>query len=201
LLAPVVFVGTFLVEGWLRPGYDPRSMFVSELAIGPRGWVQDVNFFVSGALFLLFAWAMAAGLHEGKASRAGPILLTIIGIGLFASAFFVTDPSTTPRDEVTVSGRIHSLFGALVFALSPVSCFVFLRRFLADPMWRSLWPWTLAAGVITTVAVVLMAVGPAQPPAPPNAFNAWQGAIQRTFLITYMVWVFLVALRLRNRSA
>ena len=37
ITTPVLFVAVFLVEGWLRPGYQPLSMFVSELSLGPRG--------------------------------------------------------------------------------------------------------------------------------------------------------------------
>lgn len=199
MLGSAFFVGVFTVEGWLRPGYDPLRTYVSDLAIGPRGWIQVVSFFVLGALILLFARGVAAEFPEGKASRAGPVLLGIIGVGLFVSGLFVTDPTGTPRDQVSLVGRLHNLFGAVVFSLSPVSCCVFFRRFHADHSWRALAWWTLAAGAITTSSVILMAVGPAQPPAAPNAFNNWVGAIQRTVLVTYLAWLFTFALRLHWR--
>jgi hypothetical protein len=60
------------------------------------------------------------------------------------------------------------VFGTLVFALSPVSCFVFLRRFRAEPAWRP----TIAAGMTTAAAVLFMAVAATRPPEAPNAFNA-----------------------------
>ena len=163
------------------------------------GWIQVVNFIVFGVLFLVFARGVAAEFQDGKASRFGPILLTIIGISLLASGPFVMDQVTTPPDQMSWHGKLHmNLFGALVFSLSPVSCFVFLRRFREDPKWRSLRWWTLAAGAITTAVVIVMAVGPAQPPAAPNAFNEWRGLIQRTFLVTYLIWIFTFAFCLRR---
>jgi hypothetical protein len=202
MIGPTLFVAIFTLEGWLRPGYHPLGMFVSELALGPRGWIQVVNFVVFGILFLVFARGVDAEFHDGKASRIGPILLTIIGISFLVSGIFVMDPVATPPDQMTLHGKLHVFFGALVFSLSPVSCFVFLRRFHTgdDPKWRSLQWWTLAAGTIIAAAVVLMSVGPTKPPAPPNAFNQCIGLIQRTALVTYLSWQFTFAMRLRKRS-
>ena len=199
MVGPALFVAVFTVEGWLRPGYDARTMYVSELALGPRGWVQAANFVVCGVLLLVFAQGLAAEFRRGVASRAGPLLLALIGVGLLASGFVTMDPANTPRDQLSLSGRLHNAFGALVFTLMPVTCFVFLRRFRQDPRWRSLRWWTLAAGAITAAAVVLMSVGPTQPPAAPNAFNAWIGVIQRTILVTYFAWQFTFALALHRR--
>jgi len=46
-------------------------MYVSELSLGPRGWIQIVNFVVFGLLFLFFARGVAAEFRQGKASKAG----------------------------------------------------------------------------------------------------------------------------------
>lgn len=193
MVGPALFVTVFMLEGWLRAGYDPRSMFVSELALGPRGWIQAANFFTLGALLLVFASGVAAEFRDGKASKAGPILLAIIGTSFFASGYFTMDPAATPADQLSPFGRLHNLFGALVFSLSPVSTFVFLRRFRQDPRWRSLRLWTLAAGTIAAALVIVMSVGPTKPPMAPNAFNEWIGVVQRTILVAYLCWVFAFA--------
>jgi hypothetical protein len=200
MIGPTLFVAIFTLEGWLRPGYDPLGMFVSELSLGPRGWIQIVNFVVFGVLFFVFTRGVAAEFQEGKASRAGPILLTIIAISFLVSGPFVMDPVTIPPDQMSWHGKLHSFFGALVFSLSPVSCFVFLHRFREDPKWRSLQWWTLAAGTIIAASVVVMSIGPTQPPAAPNVFNEWVGVIQRTAIVTYLSWLFTFALGLRRRS-
>jgi Protein of unknown function (DUF998) len=178
------------------------EMFVSELSLGPRGWIQIVNFVITGALLLLFARGVAAQFRDGKASRAGPILLTIIGIGFLASGPFVMDPPSTPADQMSWHSRLHwKLFGALVFALSPVSCFVFLYRFRTDPAWRPLRWLTITAGITTAWAVLFLGIAPTRPPEAPNAFNAWNGAVQRVFVITYLAWIFMFARRLGSLQA
>ena len=45
-----VFTATFLAEGAVRDGYRPLRHPVSSLALGPRGWIQTVNFAVTGVL-------------------------------------------------------------------------------------------------------------------------------------------------------
>jgi hypothetical protein len=137
MIGSVIFAAIFTLEGCLRPGYNPLGMFVSELSLGPRGWIQIVNFIV---------------------------------------------------------------FGALVFSLSPVSCFVFFHLFRKDTKWRSLQWWTLTAGVIIAVSVVLMKVGQAQLLEVPNVLGEWIGVIQRAALITYLSWIFTFALGLFRRS-
>ena len=55
ILGPTLFVVTFTVEGCLRPGYASARMFVSALSLGPRGWIQVLNFVVVGLSFLALA--------------------------------------------------------------------------------------------------------------------------------------------------
>ena len=199
MLGSALFVTVFTLEGWLRSGYDARSTFISELSIGPRGWVQIINFVILGALFLVFTWGVAAEFREGKASKAGPILLAIIGFSFLVSGPLVTDLAATPRDQMSLHGILHGIFGALVFSLSPVSCFVFWRRFREDPQWQHLQGWTLAAGIITTAAVVLLSAA-TKTQVIPNAFTPWNGLIQRMVIIPYMIWIFIFASALCRRK-
>jgi Protein of unknown function (DUF998) len=135
MAAPVVFVAVFTIDGWRRDDYDPVGMFVSELSLGAYGWVQIVNFLVTGALVVVFGHGLSSRSSSAPISRAGVVLVQIIGIGLVASGPFTTDPSTL-FGQVSVHGIVHGVFGAVVFSLAPISCFVFYRRFRSDPAWR-----------------------------------------------------------------
>src|ERR1019366_5827171 len=189
IAGPTLFVTVFTIEGWLRPGYRPASMFISALSLGPRGWIQMANFVVVGLAFLLFARGVATEFKEGRAARLGSTLLTIIGCCFVLSGPFVMDPITVPAAEMSLHSKLHYAFGALAVTLGPVSCFPFALRFRHDRKWRSFLWWTLAVGTIMTAAVVLLSVGPTRAPAPPNAYNAWAGVIQRMIVIPYMAWV------------
>jgi hypothetical protein len=198
MIGSALFVAVFMVEGWLRPGYNWLSTFISELSIGPRSWIQILNFIILGTLFLVFTWGVAAEFREGKASKWGPILLAVIGFSFLVSGPLVTDVASTPRDQMSIHGIFHGIFGALVFSLSPISCFVFWRRFREDPNWKHLQAWTLTAGIITTAAVILLSASTKQA-IQPNTFTPWNGLIQRMVIVPYLIWIFTFAFALRNK--
>ena len=194
MIGPALFTLVFTLEGLLRPGYDSVQMYVSELSIGLRGWIQIVNFMVLGLCLMVFAAGVSKAFPAGKASRAGPILLMIVAVCYFVSGPLVTDPASMFDNQQTAQGLLHGIFGALVFALSPVCCFVFWRRFRIDADGGRLRLLSLLAGVIMMAVVVLMKT--AQPLNSP--LNPWAGLIQRCSLVTFYVWVFAFSIKLRN---
>jgi hypothetical protein len=197
MIGPILFVAIFTLEGWFRPGYKPLGMYVSALSLGPRGWIQIVNFVVFGVLLLVFTRGVAGEFQNGKASRGGPILLAIIASGYLASGPFVMDPTGTPLNQISIHGTLHGILGGIVFLLMPISCFVFLRRFRVAPKWHSLQGWTLGLGTIIALAVVLLTIS-TKLPAVQNVFIEWIGLIQRAAIVPFMIWVFIFALELRR---
>jgi hypothetical protein len=194
IIAPILFVTIFTIEGWLRSGYEPASMFISELSLGPWGWIQIVNFLITGTLIFLFGRGLTAQLGGGKAAKFGPIALQIIGLSLVASGPFVTDPSVI-FDQHSVHGAIHGIFGALVFSFAPISCFIFFRRFRNNPSWQQFAWWTLAVGTLLVVGIGFLKASQF----PENSLFAWKGVVQRTILVSYMTWLLTFALRLFKR--
>ena len=199
MIAPILFVSVFMLEGWLRPGYQPLSTFVSALSLGPRGWIQMANFMVFGGLFLVFTRAVAAEFETGKASRGGLILLTIIATCYLLSGPFVMDPTGTPLSQATVHGTLHGIFGAIVFTLMPISCFVYFRRFHSDPRWNSIQWWTFGLGTLSAVGVILLTAA-TKIPGQNNLFTPWLGLIQRTAIVPFMLWLFIFALGMHKRT-
>ncbi len=192
MIGPVLFVTVFTVEGWLRPGYHALSMYVSALSLGPRGWIQIINFIVFGISLLVFSRGVAVEFPSGKASRGGVTLLTIIAFCYLLSGPFVMDPANTPRNQMTVHGTIHGILGAIAFLLMPISCFVFLRRFHTEPKWQFLQIWTLALGTISSIAVLTLSVVSKLPDLQ-NTFSGWFGLIQRFIIVPFMIWIFIFA--------
>ena len=198
-MAPVLFVATFTIEGLIRPGYDPLSMYVSALSFGPEGWIQILNFIVFGVLLLIFASSVAAAFREGKASKTGALLLRMIAVCILFSGPFVMDPMGTLPSAMTLHGIIHGALGGIAFTLMPISCFVFWRRFREDPKWLPLQQWSWAAGVIVAAAVVFLTIA-TKIPAAHDAFAPWFGLIQRMVIVPYMVWLFVFALGFYERN-
>jgi hypothetical protein len=198
-IGSALFVSTFTIEGLLRPGYDLLSTFVSALSLGPRGWIQIINFLVFGLLLFVFTRRIADEFRSGKASKGGLVLLTIIAVCYFFSGPFVMDPTGTTLSQSTVHGTIHGLLGAIVFMLMPISCFVYLRRFWNDPKWKSMKWWTLVLGIFSSIGTILLTITSKSPHLAAQ-FNPWFGLIQRTSIVPFMVWLFVFTLNfLRKR--
>jgi hypothetical protein len=192
ITGPALFVAGFLLEGWIRPGYNPSAEYVSALSLGERGWIQIVNFLIFGILLFVFSRAVAAEFTSGKASRWGIILLTIIAICYFFSGLFIMDPANTPLAEATFHGTLHGILGAIVFLLMPIAIFVFWRRFHSDPKWRFLQGWTLVLGTICAAVDIYFSII-SKIPNLMTAQNPWIGLIQRGVIIPFMIWIFVFA--------
>ena len=197
VVGSMLFLAVFTVEGFLRPGYDATSMYISALSMGPRGWVQIANFIVFGLAMLLFARGVAA--EFGKTARIGVALLAIIGISFVASGPMVMDPVTVPWSSMSLHSQLHYLFGAVVFSLAPVSCLVFFSRFGKDPKRQALRWLSLILGLVMIAGIVLLKT--AMLPGPPNGLHPWLGAIQRATLIPFLVWVFAFGLSMLGGQA
>jgi hypothetical membrane protein len=198
-IGPSLFVLVFLIEGWLRPGYDPAADYVSALSLGARGWVQVTSFMIVGVCLLLFTAAVSREFLQGAALRGGPLLLTSIGVGLLLSGPFVMDPAGTPPAAMSWHGLIHGVLGAIVFVLMPIVCFVYLKRFGRDARWRGLWPATLVLGTITAVADLVFTLA-TKVPALVTLTTPWAGILQRLVLIPFMAWVAVFASGLIRRT-
>ncbi len=87
-VAAFAFVVTFLADGATRPDYRPRYHTVSALALGPRGWLQTVNFLVVGTTVVV------AGLGVGRTGGGvlAPLALGAFGVFIVLAGAFRMDP-------------------------------------------------------------------------------------------------------------
>lgn len=194
MLGPLLFTLSFTIHGMLLPGYDPVRRYISELSIGRHGWIQIVSFIFLGVALLLFTPALKAAFPSGKASRSAPVIFRIIAVCYFLSGPFVTDEMAMFDNQQTLHGVLHGIFGAVVFSLSAVSCFVLWYRFRGDDGWKSLSAYTLTTGIAMAILIGLMKAGQLKA----GLLNDWAGAVQRCCLILFYVWVFILAYRLRK---
>jgi len=191
MVAGPLFVGAFLVEGALRPEYDPLRHPVSSLSLGPGGWTQRLNFLVTGGLYVAGAIGLWRARHQpGLATRAGPILLSTIGLGLMGAGVFASDPINgfppgTPDAPVsTTVGRLHDLFSSPVFLCLPAAAIVYARA-AARAGDR---PWVLGSVGVAVAqfgTFVAAGFGFSQHPALINV----GGAFQRASLIVGFGWL------------
>src|SRR5262249_21745584 len=161
IAGPLLFVAVFTIEGWLRPDYDARRMYLSELALGPRGLVQIANLVTAGVLTILFARGVAT---EFPAARGGVRAVYLVGIGFVGGGVFVMDPLATSFGERHWHGILHGVFGVLIIYGVSIAPLRFAREFRRDPCWRPFVPWSIAAAPATLLLAVAPPLVGALPP-------------------------------------
>jgi hypothetical membrane protein len=191
-VGPLLFFAVATVEGSIRAGYDPIAQPISALALGPRGWIQELNFALLAASFLSLAVVWRTSLRGDRASVAGPGLFVLLTIGVMLAGIFPMDARGAPP---TLVGRLHTAGGFLVFPWIPVVLLVLARRFRRDPGWRPFFGYTLATGLfcLATLTFFLLFVGP--PGSSPRIATGLAGLVQRLLLLPFFAWTALSSRR------
>jgi hypothetical membrane protein len=196
IVGPLAFIAVFLLEGFTRPGYSQWRHYVSQLATGPGGWMQVVNFVVCGSLVFLFAIALRKAIKGTRGAIGGPVLIGVFGIDLIVAGVFSTDPALGyPIGAVqvhTAHGMIHGLAGLVAFTSLPAAAFVMAWHFGAQLGGRR---WTLYSAAIGALIIVMFIAmtttsaldGVGRWP------NAPTGLLQRIAIIGGWTWIAMVA--------
>jgi len=189
VIGPLLFVAIFLVEGLTRPDYDPFRSMVSELSLSDWGWQQIANFLMCGTLMLAFCF----GLRRVEASRWAARILTVTALGMLMAGVFVCDPglaypagapNALPVGTGTWHGLLHGIAGAIVFFSLPLAI-GFMAVWFARNSERGWFVYSMATLLIGFAAfmasnIAAMHGGPA-------------GLFQRVAIITYFIWLSLLA--------
>ncbi|GAA2353335.1 DUF998 domain-containing protein [Nonomuraea africana] len=189
-----LFILTFLVAGTVRRSYSQLRHPVSSLALGEHGWVQTVNFIVTGLLTVAFA----VGLRQALDSVLVPVLIGLHGLGLVGAGLFVTDPISgyppgTPDrlEKHTRNGALHDLVSVPTFVAWPISAIVLgvdlLHR--SQPGWGI---YSVATGVAFFAMFAVSSVGFAQVP----SLVGLGGLFQRITVAIGFTWTTLLAVHL-----
>jgi len=161
LVAGPFYVVVGLAQAVLRDGFDLAHHDLSLLARGSGGWVQVVNFVLSGLM------TAAAGVGLGRSHRVagprrgavwGPRLIVGYGIGLVGAGIFRADPAQgfppgTPAGapvSISSAGIGHLVLGGLGFLCLIAACVVHTRRYATEGRRR-------LAGFSAITAVVFLA--------------------------------------------
>jgi hypothetical membrane protein len=194
----LLFIVVFLIEGALRPGYDPMKHPVSSLSIGESGWIQRANFIISGGLILVFSLGLRFLLNPDRIPAKGPFIFLLSAIGLIGAGIFTTDPVYGyPEDmplftaQFTTRGHLHDLFSLLFFVNIPVACFVFRRRFILMNKMR-LASYSKLTAIVMLLFFVLAGAGFKQTP----GLMEVAGLLQRLSIILGLVWVAVLGIYL-----
>ena len=138
----ILFIATYAVLGFLTPSYNSLRGTISSLELTSFGLVQQINFFVFGALLCVFALGLRREMQQGFGTMLIPVIQFIDGLGVIGDAFFIRPPLHLACDLVAFNAALCVLF-------------LFAWRFRRDPLWRG---WT-AYSFLTAVAMMALLLG------------------------------------------
>lgn len=169
VLAGPLYISIALIQMVVREGFNPLRHSWSLLSNGDLGWIQILNFIITGLLTI----AAAIGMHKvlkGKGRTWATYLLCLYGISLVAAGIFVADPvngfpvGSPVAATMSTSGLLHLISGSLGFFAFIAACLIFAQRFAInnEPVWAK---FSLVTGVFFLAAFIGIAAG-SQPTSP-----------------------------------
>ncbi|MFC7922084.1 DUF998 domain-containing protein [Streptomyces cinereoruber] len=155
MVAGPLFLAAGLAQGFARDGFDFTRNAISQLALGEAGWIQTVNFVLTGALLLVGAAGLRRALRGGAGGTWGPALVGVFAVSFWVAAAFPADagagfPAGAPEaTAMSGHGAVHML-GGIVGYLALCAAFVVLARPLAA---RGLRGWAVATRLVPVVVL------------------------------------------------
>jgi len=185
----VLYVILDVIAQLLPPHYNAISQAESDLAVGPYGFVMTINFVLRGLLSLALVWALSRAASKSGLSRTGLVLLAIWGIGALVLALFPTDLAGA---KPTLHGVIHLFVALLAFICGAIGELLLALRFAKAEPWRSLRAPALVIAILAIILFVILLM---------SAFPHAYGLVERIFIGLVLLWMLVVALRMRSFPA
>jgi len=178
----------------LKPEVNPSRNMISLYALGRHGWVMAVCF----AAFAAATACVFAALVAHVSSLLGAVglaFLLLAAIGFTLAANFPMDPVSTPRAQMSFSGKMHGvsfLIGVPCQILSVLLLSVALGN---QASYSSTLLFGLTAVIWASLAMmiaIMVMVGPGKAP-DSGGPERFLGLPNRLFMVSYSVWLIVVA--------
>jgi hypothetical protein len=194
-VAAVQVIALVLADGATRAGYDPYRHWVSQLSLGPRGWLGSVNMALCGAWLLAYAVGLRR-LDRTPTARRAAGLVACCGAGFVVVAAVPIDPGIGyPPGLSTVhtpTGYLHQA-AALALLAGGAAASVLLGRCLPTVSWAARTGTAVAVAMVLSflaasvlVTLDLLGVAPGAP----------SGLLERVALFTGLSWLGVAGLYL-----
>jgi hypothetical protein len=193
MLAPIIYVGTVILGGLIRPGYSHIAQPVSDLmATGaPNKALLDLLFALYNLLVLifgvsLFQWVRAENQTTRKTiGTIGAVVLLLEGLFGFITLFFPEDVGAI--SEATSIGKLHIVFAGLSALTSMFAILLMGFWFTSIPNLRRYGLYSFISVIVVFVFGGLAATSVAN-------HSPIGGLLERITIGGFIQWIFVVAL-------
>lgn len=194
MVGVIVYVLVDVVLQFLPPHYSAISDAESNLAVGPYGWIMNLNFLGRAVLTLCAAVAIGLSGPPSSLRRAGLALMIVAGACSAALAFLPTDihpPGEFGLQTSTPTGALHLGVASLGF-FAALGAFALLTGWLrGSALLRNVYPAALALTAVAAAGLLCVALADAFAP---NLV----GLAERVCLAGILGWAFVVCGAIRR---
>ena len=195
MVGVVVYALVVGVLQLLPPHYDPIREAESNLAVGPFGWIMNLNFLGRTAT-TVFAMLAISGVGRGTTLRR--IGLVAFGIGGASSAvlaFFATDVDVAPgAAESTINGLVHLFVATIGFAAALAGILLLTAWVRLQPQLRRTYRVALVFAALASGGAVWLALSATVAP-------GLLGLAERICLAGVLGWTFVVCAGIRRAAS
>jgi hypothetical membrane protein len=166
-------------------------MPISALAAWPHGWMQNLNFFVAGALSAAFTIGVHRAISPTRRGVVGIVLLLASSVGFVLDGLFPwINVNGVPTEPLP-----HALAAVLTFLCASTGLIVLSRRMTADARWYGLSAYVLSTGIVMLILFVVVGFFAVDAGTP---FHRWAGLLQRVLAAVWILCGFVMASRCSN---
>lgn len=185
----------YLVSGVIlaltRDGFDLTRHALSLLTVGEGGWLQVLNFVLTGTMVIIAGWGLLRAI-KGPGRGSG-VAVIVAGAAIVLAGVFRPDPVAgfPAGSEATVrlSGILHLALGSVEFIAFAVAAFLLARCYVS----RSVRGQALWSRIARVVIVVAFAGGAALSAGPAGIALLWLAVVTGfAWLASASVWAYRI---------
>lgn len=198
-VGPVIVGMTIVALHAIKPEFEPSWRFVSEYAIGGRGWIMQLGFMVWAVSCVALGLAVRPVLPNRR-GRIGATILLIVGASLVVAGLFPQDPVTAAPSEATTAGMLHAVASMIGIPGIPVAAMLITSSLAAGPAGVTPALRLLAHATWISLVVMMGYLMWAVPRAGGFTPEVWAGLMNRIVVAAYLAWQLALALHLMRRD-
>jgi hypothetical protein len=189
VFAAVIYVGTVILGGWLRPGYSHISMAISELVAdgAPNRSLLSSLFLLYNVLLSIFGLGLFLKANirsRGRVSGVvGSLALILVGLaGILMELVFAQEPGGT---ATTFAGTMH-------FVMAGVASLGTMVAVLGIELWFRNFPELKGYVLYSMVSVAIIFISGGSSAVAMANHSPLFGLIERITIFTFTLWVSVV---------
>jgi uncharacterized membrane protein len=180
--AAILYVGTVILGGWLRPDYSHISMAISELVAdgAPNRSLLSSSFLVYNTLLSVFGLGLLLKAHSNSRGRISGVIgsLTLLLVGLAGILMELAFPQEPGGTAATFTGIMHFVMAGVAALGTMVAILMLAFWFKNIPALKG----GLGAAAMANHSPLF-------------------GLIERITIFTFTLWIFVIGWRMAQLEA